>query len=150
MDASALLLPALSDEVARAADSRTTLAELETRHGLSAPAIAAWEIGNVVHRRFPAAFGPTTETRIRHVRAILDGVELVEPDPESLARTGVLAEAHRLTFYDAAYVELAARHAGGVLLTEDGKMLDAARVALSRERAHTFETAAKALAGGAL
>lgn len=114
---------------------RDVLPEIFERHGVAAPSILAFEVGNVVHNKARAAFGRTVEERTEIVRLLLEDVELVPPTHDSMDRTGSLAESEGLTFYDAAYLELALRTAEALLLTDDRQMLAAGQKLLGTRRA---------------
>lgn len=137
MDASALLkgIEGQPDgeygELAR--EIRPHLAE---KFCLQAPHLAAWEVGNVIHAKKPEAFADSVEERRELVELLLTGVELDNPEAFERGRTGRLAEEHELTFYEAAYLELADREEG-LLLTEDEKLLEAARSEVGVDRAMT-------------
>lgn len=141
LDASALL-----DGVdARRPEWGEAVRDLQARHPCLAPALLAWELGNVIHRKHPDVFGPA---RAQLLEVLLEGVGLVEPDAASRRRCGELVAASGLTFYDAAYLDLAASEAGGVLVSQDRRL-----VAAARERggaAYTLDEAARALKAGEL
>ncbi len=101
----------------------TALAGAMARWPVKAPLLALWEIGQVVHRKAADSFGPDPATRNGHLARMLADVDLDTPIDavETGSRTGALVETLGLTFYDAAYVELAQREAGAcILLTDDG------------------------------
>jgi predicted nucleic acid-binding protein len=119
--------------------------ELPDRHVLAAPALHAWEMGNLLHRvrpRSPHGFAGRSDT----LAALLEGVALEAPDGDALRRTGALAERHRLSFYDASYLELAGRDRSSRLVSEDRELLAAARAHLGPGRALTIMEIRDALA----
>jgi len=122
LDASALLASAEPDryDLAEAAEL------LEGGADVAAPSLLAWEIANVVHLKHPAAFGPDEAARVRLVGALLEGIDLIEPDDAHLRDVARLVHAHRLTAYDAAYLALAVSQKA-VLVTEDARLHAAAR-----------------------
>lgn len=141
LDASALL----DGADPRQPDRGETVRELMSRHRCMAPALLAWEIGNVVHRKHPDAFGPTPAARVAFVDTLLDGVELAPSDEAARGRCGVLVAESGLTFYDAAYLDLAMAR-GGVLVTQDRRLSAWARQ--RGARAYDLEGAARALKDG--
>lgn len=108
---------------------------IEERLKLAAPALLAWEVVHVVQRKSPERYGSDFDIRWEVITRLLDGVELVPPDDAALRRTASLADRYRLSGYDAAYLELASRDGGSVLVTEDDDLLRAARKALGTRRA---------------
>ncbi len=129
---------------------RDILPGIFERHGVAAPSILAFEVGNVVHNKARAAFGRTVEERAEMVRLMLEDVELVPPTPDSIGRIGSLAESERLTFYDAAYLELAVRTPDAFLLTDDRQVLAAGKKLLGAQRALDGPSARDAVGRGRL
>ena len=120
-----------------------TMRDLQARYACRAPALLAWELGNVVHRKHPDVFGPK---RVELVEVLLDGVDLVPSDAASRARCAELVASTGLTFYDAAYLDLARE--GAALVSQDRRL-----VSVARERggaAYTLDEAARALKSGEL
>ncbi|MEA3199788.1 MAG: hypothetical protein QOE90_1216 [Thermoplasmata archaeon] len=103
------------------------LSALHERFACRAPALLAWEIGHVVHGRRAALFAATPQKRAALVEAMLEGIELVPTDAAARAATARLAARHGLTFYDASYLELAAREPEGTLATHDAALRRAAQ-----------------------
>lgn len=137
IDASALVLAVQREERdARAALARKLLPRLLEAHGLTAPALLAWELGQIVHRKRPTEWRDRAH-RSRTLQLLLEDIELAPPDAAMLERTGHIAEAHDLSFHDAAYLELAAGAEDRFLLTEDERLLSAGRALLGPER--TFD-----------
>lgn len=124
--------------------------DIQAEHSASAPAALASESGNVVHGRRREAFGATTEDRQKLLSVLLRDIELVPSDDGSRAEAGRLAESHGLTFYDAEFLELAARDDEGLLVTQDAKLLAAARKAIGAGRALSLDEAAEARRRGGL
>lgn len=112
-----------------------------------APAILASEAGNVVHRKRPGDFGVSTERRAELLETLLSLVDLVPSDPHARRRAAVLVQRHRLSFYDAEFLELAARHPVAILVTHDARLLAAARDALGPERAFRLDDAPRSAPG---
>lgn len=80
----------------------------------------------MVHRKAARAFGPDVAARQALMDALLEGVSFDEGvAPAVRRRVGELAEACGLSYYDAAYLELAERRKAR-LLTEDARLADAA------------------------
>src|SRR5437870_13903674 len=104
---------------------------LQARAALTAPAIMAFELGNVVHRKRRQLFGKNLADRQALVDALLLGVEIAPTVAEDLAEVGRIAEEDRLTFYDAAFLALAAR-TSATLLTEDAALAKAAASRLGK------------------
>lgn len=141
LDASALL----DGADARHPERGETVRDLQARFRCLAPALLAWEVGNVVHRKHPDAFGTTPAARAAFVETLLEGVDLVPSDGAARARCGALVAELGLTFYDAAYLELAMAR-GGVLVTQDRRLLQWARE--RGARAFDLEGAARAMKDG--
>lgn len=111
------------------------LTRLQERFATMAPALLAWELGNVVHGRKGAAFGATPARRSKALELMLAGIDLAPSDEASRQACGKLAARHALTFYDASYLELVQREEGSVLVTQDQALLAAAVRTVGRERA---------------
>ncbi len=130
VDASALIRPAAEERRHGGEDPlKLVFAHLGSRFGLSAPALITWEVGNVIHKKFPGQFGGNPEVRDRVVHFMLRDVELDQPDRAAIEATARIVDEEGLTFYDASYLELAQR-TGGFLLTEDKRLLESARAVL--------------------
>ncbi len=126
VDASSLLLAAQDPaQDPRADAARRVLPELHGSYGVMAPALLAYEVAHVVHRKAPRAFGSDAAGRAGVVATLLTGIELHAPTPELLHRTGALSEERGLTAYDASYLALTER-AGDGLLTDDAALREAA------------------------
>lgn len=95
--------------------------------GMRVPPVFPYEAANVIHHKRPVG---TREHRQRAVQAVLDTVRIVAQSIPDVAR---LAEAHGLSVYDAAYLELAERHGWG-LVTEDKTLHRAGKAALGPKR----------------
>lgn len=111
---------------------------LVAHHDLCAPALVRWEVGNVVHVKAPDAFGPS-EQRKRIVALLLSPIRVVD-QAARLDAIADLAESHGLTFYDAAYLQLAIDE-GADLLSQDKALLKAASKELGAERARDLARA---------
>ena len=113
---------------------------------LLAPALLAWEIGNVVHGRGGARFGRDEASRATAVETMLEGIELVGTDEPTRQACGTVARKLALTFYDASYLELAVREDDRLLLTQDAALLAAGRKALGAKRAFDLDGISAGLA----
>lgn len=137
LDASVVIESAFAGGGSQAGSaSRTILPHLAEKFGFAAPALLAWEVGNVVHTKAPDRFGDTVDERRRAREVLLSGIDLVaanQLDPDSIGR---LCQRYGLTYYDASYLALAGGHADGLLLTEDRTLLEAARSELGPDRGH--------------
>lgn len=129
---------------------RSALEALEMDHGIRAPSLVAYEVGQVVHVKDPDAYGADVRARQDAVDTVLRGIERVPATADGTRRTGGLAERHGLSFYDAAYLELAARDGSGILITEDRRLKTAAVDELGTARAFDIEGIAEAVRSGAL
>ena len=119
--------------------------DLQARHPCAAPALLAWELGNVVHRKHAKAFAPRG---VDLVEVLLEEVDLVPSDAASRRRCGDLVAATGLTFYDASYLDLALATPGAVLVSQDRRLVAAARE--RGGRAYLLDEAAHAMASGEL
>lgn len=144
LDASALI-----DAAAQPARNRA-LQHIQETHALVAPFLLASEAGHVVHCKRPRSFGATPTARAEVLETMLEGIDLIAPDAASRHRAALLAARHKLTFYDAEYLELAARRAGALLLTQDQALLAAARRRLGTARAFDLAGASDAIEAGSL
>lgn len=125
LDASAAIAGLASDEHDPAANDPVLRA---FRDVVVVPALWPLEIANILtvqmrRGRLPAA------DRLLALRTIRDfrlSIDTVDPRAEQFESVIALADAHRLTVYDAAYLELAMR-LGAPLATLDGALADAAR-----------------------
>lgn len=114
-------------------EQHAEIGRLHARASLIAPALLGFEVGQVVHCKKPAAFGNSQEERAGLVETLLGGIELVQPDDATWRRVGELAESEGLSFYDAAFLDLAiAREAA--LLTEDDRLASRAMPRLGKAR----------------
>lgn len=131
IDASATLLATSPLVVPEAAER---WAELMRDHEAVAPALLAFEVGNVIHRKRPAEFGGSLDARLHAVGTALEGIALLPleaGDVEAIAR---VCEEEQLSFYDAAYLELAERDDEALLVTDDDRLRRAATRRLGAER----------------
>ncbi|MEA3201647.1 MAG: hypothetical protein QOE90_3075 [Thermoplasmata archaeon] len=119
---------------------------LVANYDLCAPALLQWEIGNVVHAKEPAVFGDPAK-RKAVVHALVSHVRLVD----QTGRLGMIADLvdrHALSFYDAAFLQLALDETCD-LLTQDKKLLGAATREIGPSRAWNLARAKAAVAQGA-
>lgn len=133
VDASALLLVGRDPSLA---------GRLASQFSLLAPRLLAWEVGQVVHIKHRLAFGPLASRQVI-VRDLLRPFTLFDQSG-ALDDVAALADRHGLTFYDAAYVEVA-KSQGTPLLTEDGAMHGAAGRELGAAHAWRLPDAARAI-----
>lgn len=122
-------------------------AHLFAEYDVCAPTLLRWEVGNVVHGRNAAAFGDA-KTRRAIVATLLKPVRLVDQAGREDAIADLLQK-HGLTFYDAAYLQLALDEEAP-LVTQDRKLREAAAKALGPGRAWSLEAAAQGVKDGAL
>lgn len=134
LDSSALLA-SLDASRPQASDA---MRELKGEHEAVAPTLVAWELGNVVHGRRRALFGRTLDERIEVVSALLEGVTLMPLEPADMLAVGRDCEESGLTFYDAAFLELASRDDESVLVTEDAPLRAMAAKRLGKGRARAL------------
>lgn len=121
-------------------ESPASAARIFAGHDVCAPALLRWEVGNVVHGRGAAVFGDARQ-RKAIVATLLRPMRLVD----QAGREGAIADVarrHALTFYDAAYLQLALDE-DAALVTQDKALLHAAGKALGDGRAWTLEDAAR-------
>jgi predicted nucleic acid-binding protein len=125
IDASAAAAWLLPDEASPAADHLYSLA-VEHQESFQAPALWAWEAGNLLH--MAARRGRLTTVQVRRAIEALSkaGVRL-EHAPDSSRMVDILAFSSRrsLTFYDASYLEQAIR-TGARLASKDAALRRAA------------------------
>lgn len=136
IDASALIDTSGNPPLAR---------HLVASYDLCAPTLIRWEIGNVVHGKAPARFGEP-EKRRRLVHILLSPVRVVDQGTR-LEAIADLVDRHGLTFYDAAYLQLALDEDAG-LLSEDKPLLKVASKALGPGRAWDLARAEAAWENG--
>lgn len=101
-----------------------------------APTLFRWEVGNAVHGRGARGFGDLAR-RKRLVATMLAPVRLVDQAGREDAIADVAVRTG-LTFYDAAYLQLALDE-HSPLVTEDRRMLDEAAKVLGPNRAWTLD-----------
>lgn len=106
--------------------------------GVLAPALLASELGQMVHRKYAQAFGPSAWARAAAHELLLQQVDVVASDEAHRQLAGALADKHGLSFYDAEFIALAlARRA--FLISQDNDLLDAARIELGAPNAMDLE-----------
>lgn len=123
IDASALL-DTINADLPECSDA---LLALMTDHDCVAPALISWEVGHVMCGRRAHLYGKTPAERASRADDLLAGILLDAPRPGSRAATAAVAQAHGLTFYDAAYLELARRMEAAVFVSHDEALLKAAQ-----------------------
>lgn len=126
-------------------DAAIVLAHVQSERPTWAPALLAWELGNVFFGRNSERIGRSPSAREEAFKDTLLGISLAPSDDQHLSRTTTLARRHRLSFYDAAYLEVAITRQA-LLLTEDKALADAARA--EGIVAYDIDGAARALAHG--
>jgi predicted nucleic acid-binding protein len=145
-DASVAVLAAMDERHdPRSATARRVRSLVHGYYGLVAPALMAWEVGNVVHIKLAKRFGRSAEARSNLVDAMLDDIQFARTTPPSWRATARIAERCGLSFYDAAYVEVAARDDVSFVVTEDLRLARAAERLLGKGRAYTTQGVAQAL-----
>lgn len=111
------------------------------KRGAVAPILLAWEIGNALltdgFLRSPGAV-PAED----FLEDLVQRVGLEAPDEAARRRTMQIATQTGLSYYDASYLATTERHPDRMLVTEDQRLLAAARRLLGPSRA---ATAAEAL-----
>lgn len=131
IDSSIVLSVILPDEEQEIANSAMTIA---ATHGASAPLHWPLEVANglLVAQRRKRITDPVRRASLRDLATV--PIEL-DPETNAFAWNGIgdLAERHRLTAYDAAYLELAIRFRLP-LATLDNELISAAR----KERVAVF------------
>lgn len=128
---SAIELLALPDAAAR----------IGSTFPLIAPGLLAWELGNVIHKRYPRDFGSNAR-RTALIGTVLQPIELVD-QRASLADVAAIVDRHAITFYDASYVSLA-KQRQAPLLSSDGALLEVAKKVLGRSLAWDIDLAVEA------
>lgn len=129
VDASAIL------DAARPGPFFDSFSKLHGDFALQAPALVAWELGNVIHGRRAKDHGRSPAERAAALDLMLAGLELLPTDARARLRAGEIAARRGLTFYDASYLEAAERDTTACLLTQDRALLAAAKLALGDQRA---------------
>lgn len=121
LDASVLAKTVLPEE--QSDEVRSTIRAAEARADrLLAPALARYELGNILLRRSRAS-GETAAEIEESIRRAMELVTVVSQDPP----VAPIASRHGLSYYDGAYLALAKAH-GGRLWTYDrdlGRAADA-------------------------
>ena len=140
VDASAIL------DAARPGPSFDAYSKLQGEFVLQAPALVAWEIGNVVHGRRASDHGRSPAERASALELMIAGLDLVPSDARGRRRAGEIAARRGLTFYDASYLEVAERDTTACLVTQDRALLAASKQALGDERASDLAGIPKLLA----
>ncbi|MCR4294176.1 MAG: type II toxin-antitoxin system VapC family toxin [Elusimicrobia bacterium] len=127
LDSSAALAWALPDE--HSSRSEKILARVTEKSSLWIPALWWYEVANVVvmarrRKRLSEAQG----ARVLELLSLFPLQVDAPPGPAAASRLSQLAQAHSLSAYDAAYLELAERR-GLALATFDRDLIRAARAA---------------------
>lgn len=123
---------------------------LQGTYPMLAPRIIESEAGNVVHAKFPNAFGPDISDRVKLLETLLEGIHPAESSPLGRDRCAEIVEQTGLTFYDSEYLEVADRQDVNALLTEDQALIQAGREVLGGARTFNLDTAADRIAAGEL
>ncbi len=121
LDASAVAAWLLPDEASEAAD-RLFVEAVQASELFQAPALWAWETGNLLTTA--CRRGRLTARQVGDALQLLDKARVrleSPPDARRAQATFDLAHAHRLSFYDAAYLEQALR-TGARLATKDAAL----------------------------
>lgn len=127
VDASVLILSA---DATRAEEFDT----LFLGHDVVSPVLAAYEVGHVAHVKRRADFGRDEATRSEAVSELLESVTLIPLEPGDLGAIARVCEEAGLSFYDAAYLELAERDDESRLVTADDRLRKAATRRLGASR----------------
>lgn len=135
MDASALLDSLDADKP----EWMDGYGRLAAEYDLVAPSLLSYEVGNVIFGRRAKHYGRSAAERIDRFETLLLDVELREPTSESRASGADVAQRYGLTFYDAAYLELAAGIPESLLVSHDAGLIAAARKALGLSRAKALD-----------
>lgn len=127
MDASVAIAGLSADEDHR--ESRD-LVERAISDGVVVPALWPYEVANILalKSRRGTISAESLKLALRSIRDFLLTIENFKPDSEAFTEAIALAQTHRLTVYDAAYVEVALRRRLP-LATLDARLLAAARAA---------------------
>lgn len=137
VDAS-FLVWAVVDAPSEAGDRSLELQQrLQQDSELEAPWLLSYEVGNSLSQ---ARLAIPAERRATLHGLLLSGITLVGPGQADVEAIHRLARDHGLTFYDAAYLQLAERDSG-TLFTEDQRLLEAARRLLGPDRVYDIESA---------
>ena len=126
IDASAAAAWLIPDERTEAADQLYKQVRVQPGR-FHAPSLWHWETGNLLLMSLRR--GRLDPEQIEHGMKLLGACQIeFDPPPDARRRTAImrLAGAHQLTFYDAAYLELAIRRRLP-LATIDGKLRLAAK-----------------------
>ena len=124
-DASVAIAGLADDEADPACEQLLVRAIME---GATAPALMPYEIANILTLKLRRKL-ISAEGRRRALQSILAlnlVIDVVDASSPAFSRTIALADAHRLTVYDAAYLELAMR-LGAPLATLDTALAKVAR-----------------------
>lgn len=127
IDASALLDAITRPDVAEA---------MVGSHEPCAPALIQWEIAHVVHRTRAKHFGEPKARRAL-VHHLLAPFRLVD-QKDRLDALALLCDEHKLSAYDAAYLQLALDE-GAAIVTSDDALRKASAKALGASRAWTID-----------
>lgn len=127
MDASVAIAGLSADEDHR--ESRE-LVERAISDGVVVPALWPYEVANILalKSRRGTISAESLKLALRSIRDFLLTIENFKPDSETFTEAIALAQTHRLSVYDAAYVEVALRRRLP-LATLDARLLAAAHAA---------------------
>lgn len=125
-----------------------TVTRLMGERGAIAPELVAYEAGNVVHGKHPEAFGETPQERAVILELLLEGVERIPSTEDVRTRCARLVDETDLTFYDAAFLDLAESTEGSLLLTQDETLASVGKVQLGPDRCLRLDEAVENHGGG--
>ena len=145
LDASVLIegLDHASPSAPKAIELRQSLAKQD----LQAPALVVWETGNFVARWVTKSTTETAEDGSIALAGLTRFMAMEIPSIEAAARIIRLTQDHGLTFYDANYLELAQRDPSAILISNDGRLRDAAYKTLGKERVYDLAAAYERFVG---
>lgn len=124
---------------------RALASHLVANYDQIAPRLVQWEVGNVVHFKEPATFGDIKKRKLV-ARVLLKHVRVLDQDAR-LDEIADLVDKFRLTFYDAAFLQVAIDEKSDIL-SEDKKLLAASTNALGAARVWDIARAKAAMAKG--
>ncbi|MHB8585573.1 MAG: type II toxin-antitoxin system VapC family toxin [Thermoplasmatota archaeon] len=137
---------ALVDTVQLGTDRWATAFEaVQSKYDILAPLRLVYEVGNIVHRKHPQAFGATLAERQAVLVDLLLGIRIEPWDMSDVPRVGEITEKLGVTFYDATFIDLAHRAKNCVLLVQDQKLHAAATKALAKGHTMDLDELAKAV-----
>ena len=132
VDASFLGWAMFEQDPARQEEVDSLQQTLSAGAGMHAPRLIVYELGNMLRKILHSV---SFDKRASAHQALLNDVTLWDGSEEQVGTIHQLAEHYNLTFYDASYLELAGRDDASVLITQDNRLVNAAKRALGKNRA---------------